>query len=232
MNRLSRLLVDLSPRARWRCAALGLALTAMLPACDSDEGTDIPSISEARERGTGTEITIEGYVSVQPGAFQSALGDEGFAMQDASGGIYVKMDDKQSFGLGAKVRVTGTLDEQNKLGIVKAEAPDVELLVGTEQVAPKTVDTGAVDEAVEGQLVQVSGTVTQTFQDDSPYGYKLYIDDGSGEIQIFVHVTAGLDRAILEALTADQSITVVGLAAQYETTYEVAPRQPADVVVQ
>ena len=46
---------------------------------------------------------------------------------------------------------------------------------------------------------------------------------------MFVHVTAGLDKAMLQALTAGQRITVVGLAAQYETTYEVAPRQASDL---
>jgi DNA/RNA endonuclease YhcR with UshA esterase domain len=218
--------------ARRPLTRLGVALAVLLPACGAEPAADVPSIREARQQGTGTEVTIEGHVSVAPGAFVSALGDEGFAVQDDSAGIYVKMVEKQTFGLGAKLRVTGTLGEQNKLGILEAEPADVELLTGTEEVAPKAVGTGAVDEAVEGQLVEVSGTVTQTFMDDSPYGYKLYIDDGSGEIQIFVHVSAGLDKAVLEALTTDQSLTVVGLAAQYEDTYEVAPRLPADLRVQ
>lgn len=221
-----------SSRSRWLPAVLGMALVVALPACDSEDDAGAQSIRDARAEGNGSEVTIEGNVTVAPGAFVSALGDEGFAVQDASGGIYVKMDAKQGFGLGAKVRITGTLDEQNKLAILKAEPAGVELLEGTQEVAPKPVDTGAVDEAVEGQLVEVSGTVTQTFVDDSPYGYKLYIDDGSGEIQIFVHVSAGLDRAVLEGLAADQSLTVVGLAAQYEDTYEVAPRQPSDLAVE
>ncbi|HYH96713.1 DNA-binding protein [Hyalangium sp.] len=208
-------------------AVLAAALTVLLPACG---GT--PSITEVRAQGNGTEATIEGFVSVSPGAFQSALGDEGFAVQDSSGGLYVKMAEKQTFGLGAKVRVTGILDEQNQLRILKAEPAGVKLLGGTEQVSAKTVGTGAVNESVEGQLIQVSGNITQTFQDDSPYGYKLYINDGTGEVQVFVHVSGGFDKAALQALSAGQRITVVGLAAQYETTYEVAPRQPSDLTVQ
>jgi DNA/RNA endonuclease YhcR with UshA esterase domain len=209
-------------------AGVGVTFALLLSAC----GAGALSITEARAKGTGTEVTIEGFVTVPPGAFKSALEDEGFAVQDDSGGIYVKMAEKQAFGLGAKVRVTGTLDEQNKLGILKVAPTGVKLLDGTQQVSPKTVGTGAVKEDVEGQLVQVSGNVTKTFQDDSPYGYKLYIDDGSGEVQVFVHVSAGFDKAALQALTANQRITVVGLAAQYETTYEVAPRQPSDLTTQ
>lgn len=209
-------------------AGVGVTFALLLSAC----GSGALSITEARAKGTGTEVTIEGSVTVPPGAFKSALEDEGFAVQDDSGGIYVKMAEKQAFGLGAKVRVTGTLDEQNKLGILKVAPTGVKLLDGTQQVSPKTVGTGAVKEDVEGQLVRVSGNVTKTFQDDSPYGYKLYIDDGSGEVQVFVHVSAGFDKAALQALTANQRITVVGLAAQYETTYEVAPRQPSDLTTQ
>jgi DNA/RNA endonuclease YhcR with UshA esterase domain len=194
--------------------------------------TNLPSISQAREGATGSTVTIEGAVSVAPGTFASALGDEGFALQDESGGIYVKVAQKQGFGLNARVRVKGTLDEQNMLRILKAEPADVEVLPGTtELVLPVNARTGEVNESREGQLVQVTGNVTQTFQDDSPYGYKLYINDGSGEVQIFVHVSAGLDKTALQALTAGQRITVVGLAAQYETTYEVAPRQPSDLTV-
>lgn len=207
---------------------LGAALSLVLSAC----GAGALSIKEARAKGTGAEVTVEGFVSVPPGIFKSALEDEGFAIEDSTGGIYVKMAEKQTFGLGAKVRVTGTLDEQNKLGILKAEPANVKVLDGTQQVAPKTVNTGAVNESVEGQLIRVSGNITKTFEDDSPYGYKLYIDDGSGEIQVFVHVSAGFDKAALQELRANQRITVVGLAAQYETTYEVAPRQPSDLTAQ
>lgn len=207
------------------------ALCVFVAACDdSDDPTSTP-IAEARAQATGTQATIEGYVSVQPGAFASALGDEGFAVQDSTGGVYVKMEQKQSFNQGAHVRVTGTLDEQNKLRILKAEPADVELLSGSKAVSAKDVTTGAVNESVEGQLIEVTGDVTQTFQDDSPYGYKLYVNDGSGEVQVFVHVSAGFDASALQALKLGDTLTVVGLAAQYETTYEVAPRSPGDLTV-
>ncbi|RKG65757.1 DNA-binding protein [Corallococcus sp. CA054B] len=190
------------------------------------------SIEDARSRSNGSEVTVEGSVTVAPGAFSSALGDEGFAIQDDTGGIYVKLEEKLSFEPGARVRVTGRLDEQNQLRILKSVPGDVELKSGTEQVSPKEVTTGGVNESVEGQLIHVSGAITQAFQDDSPYGYKLYIDDGTGEVQVFVHVSGGFDKAALQALSVGQRIAVAGLAAQYETTYEVAPRMPSDLSVQ
>jgi DNA/RNA endonuclease YhcR with UshA esterase domain len=213
-------------RSGLRALACLSALVLGAAACSDDAP---PSIADARGNPSGTQVTVEGYVSVQPGAFVSALGDQGFAVQDDTGGVYVKVDEKQSFGLGAHVRVTGTLDEQDKLRILKAVPADISTLSGTKQVAAKDVGTGAVNEAVEGQLIRVSGGITQAFTDDSPYGYKLYINDTSGEVQVFVHVSAGLDKAMLQALTVGQRITVVGFASQFDTTYEVAPRQPSDL---
>jgi DNA/RNA endonuclease YhcR with UshA esterase domain len=221
------------PRAAsWWCPLmLGAALATLVAGCgDEAERPFTPTpIAEVRGGDNGVKVTIEGAVTVPPGAFASAMGDEGFALQDGSGGIYVKLAQKLDLGLGVRVRVTGTSDEQNKLRILKAEPEDVQRLEGTQQVSAKDVRTGDINESVEGQLVRVTGNVTQTFQDDSPYGYKLYINDGSGEVQVFVHVSAGFDKASLQALTAGRRISVVGMAAQYETTYEVAPRQPSDL---
>ncbi|MCY1013855.1 hypothetical protein OV079_51690 [Nannocystis pusilla] len=45
-------------------------------------------------------------------------------------------------------------------------------------------------------------------------------------------MSAGFDAAALMALTAGQTLAVSGLAFQYEDTYEVAPRSPADLVIQ
>jgi DNA/RNA endonuclease YhcR with UshA esterase domain len=205
-----------------------LVLGLLATACGTAQ-PHVPSISEVRTSADGSTVTVEGFVSVAPGTFVSALGDEGFAVQDASGGLYVKVAQKLDLGLGGKVSVTGTLGQQNQLRILTSEPTSVRKLSGTQQVSPREVTTGGVNESVEGSLVKVSGNVTRMFQDDSPYGYKLYIDDGSGEIQVFVHVSAGFDPAMLRALTSGQRLTVTGLAAQYETTYEVAPRQPSDL---
>ena len=74
----------------WLAAVLGPALTFLVSAC----GSGAEPSNEARAKGTGTEITIEGFVTVAPGAFKSAMEDEGFALQDSSGGVYVKMTQK------------------------------------------------------------------------------------------------------------------------------------------
>ncbi len=99
-------------------------------------------------------------------------------------------------------------------------------------MARRDVTTGGVGEPVEGLLVRVGGRVTKAVEDDQPYGFKVYIDDGSGEIQVFVHIVDGQPVIDTASLAVDQDITVTGLAAQYEATYEVAPRSAGDLVAQ
>ena len=193
---------------------------------DAEPGT---TVADARARDDGDVVTVEGNVSVAPGAFASAMGDQGFALQDDTGGLYVKLDETRGFDVGQRVRVTGTLGQQAQLRILTALPADVETLEGGEVPVPRAITTGAVAEPVEGLLVQVEAAVTQTFQDDSPYGYKLYVNDGSGEVQIFVHIQPATDPAPLQQLVVGDTMRVVGLAAQYEATYEVAPRSAADI---
>lgn len=59
----------------------------------------------------------------------------------------------------------------------------------------------------------------------------MYIDHGSGEIRVFVHIVDGQPVIDTASLAVDQLIEVTGLAAQYEAICEVAPRRAVDLVV-
>lgn len=56
--------------------------------------------------------------------------------------------------------------------------------------------------------------------------------DGSGEVQIFVHASAGFDPAALRAITLGQHLQVTGFSSRYETVYELAPQQSSNLVLQ
>jgi hypothetical protein len=220
------------PHARsLRSLVVGLCLISSLTACREPETTDA-SIAAVREQEDGAEVTVRGHVSVAPGTFLSATFERGFAVADEGAGIYVKMDEAASVALGDEVEVTGVLGQMAKMRVVTAELAGVVSHFDNAAVTPASIATGEIDEDVEGRLVRVTAAVTKTFVDDAPYGYKVWVDDGSGEIQLFFHVSAGFDTAALMALTAGQTLAVTGLAFQYEDTYEVAPRSPADLVIQ
>ena len=188
------------------------------------------SISAARALADGTSATVEGFVTVAPGTFNSATSDQGFEIQDETGGVYVGLSDLLTFPLDQKVRVTGKLSQVAQQTVLATTKADVSEVAGmTMTMTPADTKTGDVNEQVEGKLIRIAGKVSQLVMDDSPYGMKFYVDDGSAEVQVFVHLVAGKPVIDTSMLALDQMVTVVGVGAQYEMTYEVTPRKADDL---
>ena len=98
-------------------------------------------------------------------------------------------------------------------------------------VQPRDITTGAMSATTEGLLVRIQGTITRPVGDDRPHGYKIFLDDGSGEAQVFVPVSTGIDPLALPGLHVGQRLTVVGFSGRFNDTYEVIPRFLKDLVV-
>ncbi|WP_272425899.1 DNA-binding protein [Polyangium jinanense] len=221
-----------------RALFLVLPLAALLTGC-SDElpqpqelpPPDVVSIAEARALTTNEYTQIEGFVSVTPGTFVTATGDFGFAVQDDTGGIYVSLYDELKILIGAKVRVIGQIQQVSKQTVLVTNASGPEILQGVEAVTPKDVATGDVDESTEGQLVRVKGLVSKAIVEDKPYGIKAYVDDGSGEVEIYVCFKG--DKPLIDTtkLTKGTAVEITGFAQQYLDRYEIAPRGTADLVL-
>lgn len=181
------------------------------------------SIKEARDMTTGEVVCVSGIVTVQSGAFASSI-SSGFVIQDDTAGIYV-LDTNHVFKMGEKVQVTGKrCEEFNQLNI---SLESVKKFADSRMVTPRSVKTGSMGEAKEGYLIQAAGRITRVV-DDAPYGYKVFIDDGSGEYQIFINASTDLieDTAVWEV---GDFIDVIGFAGQYEDTYEIMPRILSDI---
>jgi hypothetical protein len=188
------------------------------------------SIAQARALPAGTVVTVDGSVTTPSGAFYSSFFDNGFGLQDRSGGIYVSLQPNLNVAPRRQARVTGTLQDNGfgLLLLVPSSPSDVKLHGAGPRVAPRFVTTGGVNESTEGLLVQVVGTVTQPVEDDTPFGYKIFVDDGSGELTIFVNTQTGID---VSGFAVGQTVSVTGFSGQFETHYEIDPRFPADIVV-
>lgn len=189
---------------------------------------EVVSIAEARAMSAGALVTVDGSVSVPSGAFKSGTSDEGFAIQDRSGGLYVRTDANLGLRLHQQVRVTGQLADSNGLLIlVPAGASGVRALGGRRmKIEAESVSTRLVGETTEGRLVQVAGTITKPVANDLPYGYRLFIDDGSGEVQAFVYASTGVD---VRSLKPGQRVGVTGFSGQYRDHYEIIPRFQSDI---
>lgn len=212
-------------------AALLTGCSDELPKSEVLPPPDVVSIAEARALPANEYTQVEGFVSVPPGTFVTATGDFGFAIQDDTGGIYISLYDELKILIGAKVRVIGQIQQVSKQTVLVTNATGPEILQGVEKVMPKDVATGDVGESTEGQLVRVKGTVSNAIVEDKPYGIKAYVDDGSGEVEVYV-CFAG-DKPLIDTtkLVKGTAVEITGFSQQYLDRYEIAPRGAADLVL-
>jgi DNA/RNA endonuclease YhcR with UshA esterase domain len=211
--------------------ALLLAFVAVSSvAMPAQAATHVISIAEARALPSGTVVTVDGSVTTPSGAFYSSFFDYGFGLQDRSAGIYVSLQTDLGVAPRRQALVTGTLQDNGfgLLLLVPVDPSDVVLHGAGPRVRPQAVTTGGVGESTEGRIVRVVGTITQAPAIDDIYGYKFYVDDGSGELTIFVNNQTGID---LSGLAVGQIVSVTGFSSQFDTHYEIDPRFPADISV-
>jgi hypothetical protein len=179
-------------------------------------------ISAARQRPLGSTVTVRGTVTVPTDAF-----DPGFAVQQGAAGIYVLDSGGATRALGDEVEITGTLVDS--FGLLAIQPTSITAHGHGHHVQPRERSTGSVGEATEGRLLELEGVMVGDLFDDSPFGFKLNIDDGSGPIQIFLFPGAGISTA---GLHAGVSIEVVCFSNQFDTTFECDPRQPSDFEIE
>lgn len=192
-------------------------------------GDKVISIADARSLPLGTIVTIDGSVTVGSGAFSSSTFDQGFAIQDRTGGIYVSTSDNLGFAPRQQVRVTGTLADTVLPGLlVLVNVTSATAHGSGPKVQPLTVATGDVDEATEGSIVRITGTITQPIVNDLPFGFIIVVNDGSGDINVFVCASTGID---VSGLSQGQTIEVTGFSGQFADHFEVDPRTQADIKV-
>ncbi|HVR96823.1 MAG TPA: hypothetical protein VMW27_09425 [Thermoanaerobaculia bacterium] len=219
----------IQPRHSLRQLATALLVCGAAFVAAPAQGQHTISIAEARTLPLGTVVTVDGSVTTPSGAFESSFFDVGFGLQDKSAGIYVSLQTNLGVAPRRQARVTGMLQDSFGLLILVPSAPSDVKLHGTgRKVAAQWVTTGSVGESTEGLLVRVVGTITQAPASDGDFGSKFFVDDGSGELQIFVNTQTGID---LSGLALGQTVSVTGFSSQFDTHYEIDPRSPADISV-
>lgn len=188
----------------------------------------IVSIEAARRLPAGTVVTVAGVASTPSGVFESSFFDKGFAVQDGTGGIFVSLRTDLHVLPRTRVMVTGVLKSSSGLLVIAPSSVSAVTLRGLgARVAPLWVSTGSVSEETEGLIVSVVGRITaQGVIDDLPYGHKFSVNDGSGEVVIFINTQTGIDPS---GLQAGDLVRVSGFSSQFDTHYEIDPRGPDDI---
>jgi len=208
-------------------ARAGMAALAPMDAKGAADEPRPMDIGAARALPLGTVVTVEGSVTVPSGLFSSGgTLDQGFAIQDRTGGIYVSVATNLGLTLRQRALVTGQLAQVNGfLILVPASTGDVEVRGRGPAVRPLWLHTGSVGPANQGLLVRVVGTITQPLAPDPPFGTQVVVDDGSGPLRIFVNTSTGID---LSGLAPGQLLSVTGLSDEFDTP-EIDPRFQSDL---
>ena len=208
-------------------SATATATAAPTSSSSPDPSVEVVPIATARALPDGTEATIEG-VALTGATFS----DGGGYVADTGAGIAVIVTDA-TFERGELLRLSGMIDDRFAQRTLRVEAAGiVRLGMAPEPSPPIPATTGAVDEAVEGVLVRVAGTIVGPASTLTT-GVALDLDDGSGPVRLVVGTSTGIDTAVWDDGTA---LELVGVVGQRDATgsgisgYRVQPRDGTDIL--
>ncbi len=183
---------------------------------------DVIAISALSDLQTGAAVTIQGRVTVPSGTFYTAITDQGFAVNDGTGGIFI-CTGETDYRLRERrtVEIEGTVGEIHGMPCVVAS--QVDRIRRKELRLP----TGNVPTSAVGSIVTVQGEILEV-RADADFGTKVFIDDGTGEREVFIGANIAQPRWLAEG----NSIRATGFVAQFpdfgETTPEVDVRSRRD----
>lgn len=179
--------------------------------------TKTVALKNIRAEAKGTVVTTEGVVSSPPGVLgQGVLYLAGSGVQ-----VYFSGDDYPEVDVGDTVSVTGEISSYLGETRVKLAAVTDMTVKGTGEVPlPHEAKTGDVNESFEGFLVVIVGKVTETSGD------TFYVDDGSGEVKVFIKESTGIEKPKMKK---GDVVTITGVVSQTTSGYRILPRFQEDV---
>ncbi len=179
------------------------------------------------------DTVVVGGVVVGPSRVFSPEGRTSFYLQDRTAGINVFAGfPVQPVESGELLFLRGVVTEyQGLTEVVLLSDTALHRLGMGVPPDPRPLSPGeGLRESLEGMLVRVdTGVVAQ-----APYlsgnGYTLPLWNGAALVTVYAYNTTGLDT-LMQRLRKGDRIRVVGVVGQYQTTYQLLPRGPEDVVL-
>ncbi len=203
-------------------------------------------IHETDNNGTlihlGEQVIVNGTLISSPDVFSYVSSSTGkpllkIYIENTTGGVLVFGYNINYTNLnwveGDVLKVRGTLDQYNGEAELKISSLDyIEKIGHTSPISPLNISTGYFQnwsnaEKIEGALVHVNGTVKSI---NTQYHY-IYIDDGSGQVEIYFKSP----YVNMTNISVGENISVTGVVSQYDKTspytsyYEIMPRYQSDL---
>lgn len=182
------------------------------------------SISEAREKPEGTQVTVTGHFTVTD-EFRGPV-----YFQDQTGGIawfdFSNMRDEFTLDIqrGDSVVVTGDIGFFNDL-LQIVDATDWEFYSeGNRQVVPAEITVSEMNTGdYEGQLVAMHIDIAHSGSFQGNTNYNISDNSGAGEMRIDTNTD------LVGAVAPDGVSLVVGVVGQFRGTYQLLPRDTNDM---
>jgi len=199
--------------------------TRQPPAPVAPSGPRRAGVAEARSLPAGTEVMVEGWVTVPPGVLSASA----FYIQDVTAGVrvYVQQGQPPDLMLGDLIRVTGKMGTFYQEVEIRVQGPEKIVRLGSgEPPSPTAIRTGQVGPAHEGMLVSLVGHVTGFSQS------TLDLDDGTGVARVVFREMTGVKRPWVELGEVWQVVGVVGRVSSEDakvSSHRVFPRFTSDV---
>lgn len=195
-----------------KCFLVGFAFAASFAASAQID------ISDARNGAIGQSVTVRGVA-----LNGSELGAIRY-VQDGTGAIPAYGSSLSSVMRGDSVEVTGILYDYN--GLLELSPTNSHQTFGaTTLPTPNQIPITSAGESLEAQLLRLTNvtfTETGTFAGNTNY----HVTDGTNTIQ--VRITTGTN--LVGQAIPTGAVTVTGMLGQYNTDYQMLPRDMNDIV--
>ncbi len=177
-------------------------------------------IVAARDLLPGTFVLLEGFVTSLP----QELGKNVLYIADETSGIKVSAKGAVAkLERGSRVQVSGNIFQAFQEMYLKLNSSQDIIVLGTHSVpVPIEVPTGEIGEEHEGRFIVVNGQVSSTS------GNIFYVNDGSGDIKVYIKSTTQIDKP---KMRVGYYALIKGIVSQYNEDYRLLPRYQHDIVV-
>lgn len=172
---------------------------------------DSADIVAARGLAIGARTTVIGVVTADPGKI---LGDRTMAIQDSSGGIFVRLPDGYPLEAMARdlvVQVSGKLAAPyGNLELRPGSSSDV-VVIGSEELPnPVALDSASIGEDTEGLLATIKASI-EGIDRRSNGVVSITVLDEQGEALIYLHKELEMKDV---ALQRGERLTAIGIVGQ------------------
>jgi len=183
-------------------------------------------IADARLLPDGSVASISGVALTG-----SDFTDGGGCLADETAGIAV-LPSMGAFARGDQVLITGSIGDRYAQRTMRSSAAEMTVLGAGSDPTPCPTDTGAIGDATECELVELSASIVSAPTSLSS-GIAFDVDDGSGSVRVLVALGTGIDTA---GWVRGAHLSLIGVAGQRDSSgtdiagYRVMPRDTGDIL--